>query len=67
MIANRIMYAVLMRTMLSFKMRQVEGTRLPSTDRLGFSDVAGLIAVPRRYDCAFVARDEDWLRKKLIE
>jgi len=66
MIANRIIYAMLLRLILAFRFKQVEGTRLPSTGRLDFSDVTGLIAVPRAYDCAFTARDDTWLKTKLV-
>ncbi|KAH8888144.1 cytochrome P450 [Thozetella sp. PMI_491] len=64
-ISNRIMYAVLTRLLLAFEMNQVEGTRLPSTDMIDFSDAYGLVALPRLYDCAFVARDEVWLKNML--
>lgn len=65
MIANRIIYAMLLRTILAFRLKEVEGTRLPSIGRLDFSDVTGLIAIPRAYDCAFTARDDAWLKTKL--
>lgn len=61
-LANRIMYAMLVRLILSFEMNQVEGTRLPSTDMIDFSDGYGLVAHPRRFDCAFKARDSAWLQ-----
>lgn len=64
-ISNRIIYAMLVRMILAFEMKQVEGTRLPSTDMIDFSDGYGLVAHPRRYDCAYVARDPVWLRKVL--
>jgi phenylacetate 2-hydroxylase len=67
MISNRIMGAVLTRMILAFEMKQVEGTRLPSTDMIDFSDAYGLVAMPRSYDCSFVARDESWLKKVLSE
>ncbi|RDW58494.1 hypothetical protein BP5796_12424 [Coleophoma crateriformis] len=63
MISNRILYAVLLRLILAFEMKQVKGTRLPSTDMIDFSDAYGLVAMPRSYDCSFVARDELWLNK----
>lgn len=66
-ISNRIIYAMLVRMLLAFEMKQVEGTRLPSTDMINFSDGYGLVAHPRRYDCAYVARDAAWLRKVLAE
>lgn len=65
MIANRIIYAMLLRTILAFRLEAVEGTRLPSIGRLDFSDVTGLIVIPRAYDCAFNARDDAWLQIKL--
>ncbi|KIW83754.1 hypothetical protein Z517_03000 [Fonsecaea pedrosoi CBS 271.37] len=65
MIANRIIYAMLVRLILAFRLKEVPGTRLPSIGRLDFSDVMGLIAVPRAYDCAFTARDDAWLKDKL--
>jgi hypothetical protein len=58
MISNPIMGAELTRLVLAFEVKQVEGTRLPNTNMVGFSDKYGLVAVPRSYDCAFVARDE---------
>lgn len=67
MISNRIMGAILTRLVLAFEMRQVEGTRLPSTDMIDFSDAYGLVALPRSYDCAFFARDERWLEVMLTE
>ncbi|RDW58438.1 hypothetical protein BP5796_12368 [Coleophoma crateriformis] len=65
MISNRIMGAILTRLILAFDMKQVEGTRLPSIDMIDFSDAYGLVAMPREYDCAFVARDEKWLKSVL--
>ncbi|KIW15466.1 hypothetical protein PV08_05512 [Exophiala spinifera] len=67
MIANRIIYSTLLRLILAFRLKQVQGTRLPSLGRLDFSDVMGLIAVPRVFDCAFTARDAAWLKTKLAE
>ncbi|RDW85998.1 hypothetical protein BP5796_04323 [Coleophoma crateriformis] len=64
-ISNRIMSAMLIRLILAFQMKQVEGTRLPSIDMIDFSDAYGLVALPRAYDCSFVARDETWLKTKL--
>ncbi|OQU96578.1 hypothetical protein CLAIMM_02642 [Cladophialophora immunda] len=66
MIANRIIYAMLLRLILAFRLKQVPGTRLPSIGRVDFSDAMGLIAVPRAYDCAFTARDDAWLKNKLV-
>jgi phenylacetate 2-hydroxylase len=65
MISNRIMGAILTKLILAFEMKQVEGTRLPSTHMIDFSDAYGLVAMPREYDCAFVARDEKWLKSVL--
>jgi phenylacetate 2-hydroxylase len=64
-ISNRIMGAVLTRLILAFELKQVEGTRLPSTDMIDFSDAYGLVALPRTYDCAYIARDEKWLKNVL--
>lgn len=61
MISNRVIGAILTRLVLAFEMKQVEGTRLPSTDMIDFSDAYGLVALPRSYDCAFIARDKKWL------
>jgi len=61
-VSNRIMSALIIRLVLAFEMKQVEGTRLPNTDMLDFSDAyTGLVAQPRSYDCAFIARDKKWL------
>lgn len=64
-ISNRIIYAMLVRMLLAFEVKQADGPgmRLPSTDMIDFSDGYGLMAQPRRYDCVFVARDSDWLEK----
>ena len=64
-ISNRIIYAMLTRLLLAFEMRQVEGTRMPNTDMVDFSDAYGLVAFPRGYDCSFTARDKGWLKEKL--
>lgn len=64
-LSNRIMGATLTRLILAFEMKCVEGTRMPNTDMIDFSDKYGLVAMPRTYDCVYVARDEDWLKKML--
>jgi cytochrome P450 len=64
-ISNRIMSAMLTRLILAFEIKQVEGTRLPNIDMIDFSDAYGLVALPRAYDCSFVARDETWLGGKM--
>ena len=64
-ISNQIIYAMLIRLLLAFEMKQVEGTSLPNTDMIDFSAVYGLVAFPREYDCSFTARDEQWLKEKL--
>lgn len=61
-ISNRIMSAMLVKLLLAFDMRQVEGTRVPSTSMLDFSDSYGLVSFARTYDCSFTARDETWLK-----
>lgn len=61
-ISNRIMSAMLVKLILAFNMKQAEGTRLPSTGMLDFSDSCGLVSLPRTYDCTFTARDETWLK-----
>lgn len=66
-ISNWIIYAMLTRLLLAFDIKQVEGTRLPNTDMIDFSDAYGLVAFPRGYDCSFTARDEKWLKQKLAE
>lgn len=66
-ISNRIIYAMLTRILLAFELKQVDGTRLPNTDMLDFSEAYGLVAFPRGYDCSFTARQEAWLQQKLEE
>jgi cytochrome P450 len=61
-ISNRIMYAMLVKLILAFDMKQVSGTRLPSTARNDFSDAYGNVLFPRTYDCSFTARDKSWLK-----
>jgi hypothetical protein len=38
---------------------------MPNTDMIDFSDKYGLVAMPRSDDCAFIARDEKWLKSTL--
>jgi phenylacetate 2-hydroxylase len=61
-ISNRIMYAMLVKLLLAFDMRQVAGKRLPATARNDFSDAYGTVQFSRTFDCSFTARDEAWLK-----
>jgi len=67
-ISNRIMSALLVRLILAFEMKEVDGTRKPNIDMIHFSDAyTGLVAQPRSFDCSFKARDERWLKTVLEE
>jgi phenylacetate 2-hydroxylase len=63
-IASRIMYAMLTRLILAFEIKEAKGPgmRQPSLDKRDFSDVHGLVDVPRPFDCYLVARDPVWLQ-----
>ena len=57
-----------MRLILAFDMAEATGpgARKPNTDMLGFSDVYNsLVAMPRKFDCHYTARDAKWLEGKM--
>lgn len=58
---------MIVRLVLAFKMSESRepGARRPNIDMLDFSDVRGsLVALPRRFDCCYTARDPEWLAGK---
>lgn len=61
--------AVVMRLVLAFKIQEGDarkGARKANTDILDFSnEYKSLVAIPRRFDCCFVARDDKWVESKL--
>ncbi|RDW82785.1 hypothetical protein BP6252_03897 [Coleophoma cylindrospora] len=66
-LSNRIIYSMLVRMILAFEMREAEGSgvRKPNIDMLDFSDVHNsLVALPRKFDCCYTARDPKWLESK---
>lgn len=68
-ISNRMMYGLLVRTILAFEMKEATGpgARKPSLNMRDFSDYYGLVNIPRGWDCHLVARDATWLIGKPIE
>lgn len=58
-----------MRLVLAFKIQEGDaetGATKANTDMLDFSDeYKSLVAIPRRFDCCFVARDEKWVESKV--
>lgn len=55
---------MIIRLVLAFEMDESTepGARKPSNDMLDFSDVRNsLVALPRKYDCCYTARDPEWL------
>lgn len=57
--------SLILRLILAFKMEEATspGSRRPNTDILDFSDVHNsLVARPRKFDCHYTARDEQWLQ-----
>lgn len=58
---------MIVRLVLAFEMDSSSepGMRKPNIDMLDFSDVRNsLVALPRRFDCCFTARDAKWLESK---
>lgn len=58
---------MIIRLVLAFEMEEgsEEGTRKPNIDMLNFSDVHNsLVAMPKKFDCHFTARDDKWLESK---
>jgi hypothetical protein len=56
-----------MRLILAFEMEEASGSgvRKLNVDILDFSDVhSSLVALPRRFDCCYTARDALWLQSK---
>lgn len=66
-ISNRMMYGLLMRTVLAFELKQTAGGRKPHLDMRNFSDYYGLVNIPRGWDCHLVARDPAWLVSRPVE
>ncbi|KAF2091592.1 cytochrome P450 [Saccharata proteae CBS 121410] len=65
-ISNRIIYAVLVRLLLAFEIKESSdpAARKPVIDPIHFSDVYGeIVAHPKFFDCCFAARDEAWLQQ----
>ncbi|KAK5111252.1 hypothetical protein LTR62_005280 [Meristemomyces frigidus] len=59
--------AMLVRLILAFEMRESEEAhaRKPNLDMVDFSDVRdSLVAMPRYFDCHYIARDPQWLASK---
>ena len=65
-ISNRIMYGLLVRTILAFELRETSA-RKPNLDMRDFSDLYGLVNVPRGWDCLLTARDSKWLASRPVE
>lgn len=66
-LSNRIMYGMLTRLILAFKMKESD-TRKPNIDMIHFSDVYGsIVAQPRAFDCCFTPRDSEWLQRVTSE
>jgi phenylacetate 2-hydroxylase len=68
-ISNRMMYGLLIRTLLAFELKETTGpdARKPHLDMRNFSDYYGLVNVPRGWDCLLVARDPEWLLNRPTE
>jgi phenylacetate 2-hydroxylase len=62
-IGSRIMYAMLVRLILAFELKEAvgPGTRSLNLDKRDFSDMYGLVTVPRPFDCVMRTRDPTWL------
>ncbi|KAK4942328.1 hypothetical protein LTR10_017935 [Elasticomyces elasticus] len=58
-ISNRMMYGLLVRTILAFELK--EGARKPPLAMRDFSDLYGLVEIPRGWDCFLTARNPEWL------
>lgn len=68
--ADMICSAIIVRLILAFDMSESAepGARKPNVGMLNFSDVYGsLVALPRRFDCCYTARDPEWLASKWAE
>jgi phenylacetate 2-hydroxylase len=62
-IGSRIMYSILTRMILAFELGNAPpGARPASLDYRDFSDLYGLVTIPRSYDCSVVARKPEWLQ-----
>jgi len=68
-ISNRMMYGLLVRTILAFELKETTGpgARKPHLDMRDFSDYYGLVNVPRGWDCLLTARDPEWLLNRPTE
>jgi phenylacetate 2-hydroxylase len=69
-ISNRLICAILIRTILSFELKEPEEGegRKPNIDPIEFSDVHNeLVAHPRFYDAKYTARDPAWLKKTMAQ
>jgi len=61
---------MILRLILSFKIDETiePGARKPNIDMLDFSDVRNsLVALPRKFDCRYIARDSQWLESRWNE
>lgn len=66
-LSNRIMYGMLTRLILAFKMKESD-TRKPNIDMIHFSDIyESIVAQPRAFDCCFFPRDSEWLQRVTSE
>ena len=68
-ISNRMMYGLLVRTVLAFDLKETTGpgARKPNLNMRDFSDYYGLVNVPRSWDCVLTARDPEWLMLRPVE
>jgi phenylacetate 2-hydroxylase len=68
-ISNRMMYGLLVRTILAFELKEAPGheDRKPHLNMRDFSNYYGLVNIPRGWDCLLVARDPDWLLSRSTE
>lgn len=65
--ANPRYSAMIIRLVLAFEMEEASGPgmRKPNIDMLHFSDVHNsLVAMPKKFDCHYNARDSKWLESK---
>lgn len=65
-----LLSAMILRLILSLKIDESTepGSRKPNIDMLDFSDVRNsLVALPRKFDCIYTARDSKWLESEWNE